>query len=544
MIPAANDSSAAATISAAGRGLCRVKHLTTELSGWRRWGVATSLGAIAAAALPPVHAVVLLVPTLTGLLWLIESGRGIRSAFAAGWWFGVGHFVVGFYWVAHSFLVDAARYGWLAPFAVAGLAASLALFPAAAAALSRWSFRFAVGSPPGRLLLSAAAWTALEWARGWILTGLPWNLIGSAWSFSVGVSQLAAVTGVYGLSLITFVVGASPALAIDGGRYGGRQAAVAFIVFGLLWLGGLARLPAEILGHVEGVRLRLVQPNIPQHLKWKPDLRAEHVRDLIRLSRQKPADDLSPTHILWPETAVPFNLVHDPALLALLGGVVPADGLLITGAPRTSAPGDPEWRVWNSLHAIAAGGVVAATYDKVHLVPFGEYIPFRSVLRFGKLTQGRVDFTPGDSHRPLILKGLPPVSALICFEVIFAGEVVDRDNRPQWFLNITNDAWFGNSGGPYQHLAAARMRAIEQGLPLVRVSNTGISAIIGPYGRSIAELPLNRAGVIDAGLPAALALPPYGRFGDGITALLVLFTAAAGALFAGGRPPWARDPDA
>ena len=160
------------------------------------------------------------------------------------------------------------------------------------------------------------------------------------------------------------------------------------------------------------------------------------------------------------------------------------------------------------------------------------------------MTQGRIDFTPGDSHRPLILKGLPPVSALICFEVIFPGEVVDRGNRPQWILNITNDAWFGNSAGPYQHLAAARMRAIEQGLPLVRVSNTGISAIIDPYGRTIAELPLNRAGAIDAGLPIALAPPPYGRFGDSITVLLVLFTAFAGALITRGRPSWARISDA
>ena len=519
------DSDAAEPVAPRGQWARRSHLCLTAVGGWRRYGTAALLGALGAAALPPVYLVVMLVPSFVGLLWLIESSRSVKAAAAAGWWFGVGHFAAGFYWVAHSFLVDAARYGWMAPFAIFGMAAGLAIFPAIAAAICRWSFSAGRPPPVARMLIFAAAWTALEWLRGWAFTGLPWNLVGTVWTFSEAISQSVAFIGVYGLSLLSVLAAVSPAsLAEDaGGRNNAAPAIVAVAAIAVIWTAGALRLQAGDPGTVEGVRLRLVQPNIPQHLKWKPDLRAGHVRHLLELSLKPAESGPAPTHIIWPETAVPFDLSSTPGLLSALGTAAPAGGLLITGAPRSTPPGSDAPKVWNSLHAVTPDGRLAATYDKVRLVPFGEYVPLRGVLSFGKLTAGRRDFSPGTKGHTLVLKGLPPMAALICFEIIFPGEIVDPGRRPEWILNLTNDAWFGQSAGPYQHLATARLRAIEQGLPVVRVANTGISGIIDAYGRMVDQLALGDEGILDADLPAGLDhAPPYGRFGDWITGLIFI----------------------
>ncbi|MBE0530506.1 MAG: apolipoprotein N-acyltransferase [Rhodospirillales bacterium] len=509
------------------------------LRGWRRRGVAVLLGVLAAAALPPLHAVPLLVPAFAGWLWLIVASPGVAAAFAVGWWFGLGHFAVGLYWIANALLVEPETYGWLIPFAIGGIAAGMALFPAAAAAL----VRALKGDGVGAVLLLAAAWTLAEWVRSWIFTGFPWNLIGTVWTAWPSMLQSAAVIGTYGLGLITVAVAALPAVAGEEAMTPRRRLtalAAGVAALALLWVGGETRLAlAGPAATVEGVRLRLVQPDIPQQLKWVPELRDRHLVRQVDMSRRGPGNaqpTIPPTHVIWAETAVPFFLANDPSRRAFLTQAVPEGGLLIVGAPRTTATPQPQFEVWNSLEALDGNGRIVGTYDKFHLVPFGEYVPLRALLPFKKLTDGRTDFSAGEGLKTLSLPGLPPASPLICYEVIFPGAVARRDDRPQWLLNLTNDGWFGFSSGPYQHLAAARMRTVEEGLPLVRVANGGISAVIDAHGRTVASLGLGETGVLDAPLPVALAAPPpYAGFGALL--LLALGGAAAGAGWWGSRRP-------
>ncbi len=524
--------------------LAPVAAWVTGLGGWRRYGLAGALGVLAASAMPPLYLVPLLVPAFTGLVWLADAGRNRRAAFAAGWWFGLGHFVAGLYWIANALLVFPGRLGWLAPFAVLGISAVMALYPAAAALVWRMVRHSGNGvSAVGGVLVFGAAWTALEWVRSWLLTGFPWNLTGSVWAFADGMIQLASVTGVYGLSLLTVIAAAMPAVlalrpmdpSSQVKRW--RPVRVAFLVLVAVWSGGVFRLAGANPETVPGVSLRLVQANIDQRLKWVAELREEHLNKFLEMSVRPGKSGSKPTHVIWPETAAPFYIANDKARLALIGKSVPPEGLILTGAPRTTPAREEEFRVWNSLHAVDDLGRVAGTYDKSHLVPFGEYVPFRRVFDFGKLTAGGTDFSSGPGVTTLDLPGLPPVSPLICYEVIFPGHVVDRRNRPAWLLNITNDGWYGRSSGPYQHLAAARLRAVEEGLPLVRAANTGISAVIDPYGRTVARLGLGQEGNLDSKLPKQIEKSTvYGRLGNWMVLILVLVVGGAGLLVPHGVP--------
>ncbi|MCH9020438.1 MAG: apolipoprotein N-acyltransferase, partial [Proteobacteria bacterium] len=310
-------------------------------------------------------------------------------------------------------------------------------------------------------------------------------------------------------------------------RWAPSAAAAALLV--AVWAGGSVRLAGAGDEAVEGVLLRLVQPNVGQHHKWKPELREALFARHLRLTASAGFERV--THVIWPETAVPFFLANEPARRRAVAAATPRGGALITGALRTTPEPTSPPKLWNSLHAIDDAGRVVATYDKFHLVPFGEYVPFRRWFpTIAKLTYGATDFSAGPGPQTLRVPGLPPFSPLICYEAIFAHQVVDSADRPAFLLNLTNDAWFGISSGPYQHFAAARLRAVEQGLPLARAANTGISAVVDGYGRITARLGLGREGVIDAPLPEALGgLTPYARWGD----LLPLTIVAATGLGAG-----------
>jgi apolipoprotein N-acyltransferase len=277
------------------------------------------------------------------------------------------------------------------------------------------------------------------------------------------------------------------------------------------------------------VRLRLVQPNIEQSLKWRDSERAQIFRTLLALSATQAA--APPTVIVWPEAATPFLFEQSPEARAAAAAILPADGLLITGTPRATPRPGGGTQYWNGLIVLDHADRVVGTYDKFHLVPFGEYVPLRRWLPIDKIASGFGEgFSAGPGPRTLQLPGLPSVGPLICYEVIFPGEVVDPGDRPGWLVNVTNDAWYGDSSGPYQHFASARARAVEQGLPLARAANTGISGVIDPYGRVIARLGLGRAGVIDAALPRALPdATIYQRFGGGILSVLLLAGLAAAA---------------
>jgi apolipoprotein N-acyltransferase len=341
--------------------------------------------------------------------------------------------------------------------------------------------------------------------------------------------QLTAATGIYGLSLLTVFVAAAPAVLI-GNVASPRQwsaVAVAIVLLAGTWIGGAVRLGSAESGTVPGVVLRLVQANIPQSLKWQPDQRQPNLDRHIQLTQQ-PSDLGTITHAIWPETAAQFFLEFDPAAAELIGGALGPNGIVITGAIRaaavTSDLGVTETQIWNSVQALDAVGAITAQYDKSHLVPFGEYVPFRRALAaigLEKITPGSLDYSPGPGPRTLHIAGAPPVSPLVCYEAIFPGQAADPSDRPGWILNVTNDAWYGRSAGPYQHFAMVKTRAVELGLPLVRAANSGISGVVDAHGRVVAKLGLGEMGVVDALLPVAIKPTLYAKFGDGI--LLIIF---------------------
>lgn len=524
--------------AAATAGVGRIATRLGALTGWRRFITAMIFGACATLAFAPFYLVPFVIPAFTALIWLLDGARKPRAAFSIGFAFGFGHFLTGLYWVGIAFLVDAKQFGVLMPFVVVGLSALLALFPAVATLLARtlaWR-------GPARVVVLATSWLFLEWLRSWVLSGFPWNLAGMVWGFSTEMSQLAAVTGVWGLSFVTVLAASAPAMAIESrvdtvtGATGRSRWALALVTLvvvpSLVWMGGAARLalaPEVGTQVVPGVKLRLVQANIPQALKWESDQRAANVARQVGLTRSAGFSEI--THVIWPETAVPFFLDRAENVRHALAPAVPPGGLLITGAVRAGDTVAPQAQsvdeVWNSLFFLDGEGAIRATYDKFHLVPLGEYVPLRRYLGLDKLTPGRLDFSAGSGPRTLDLAGLPPVSPLICYEIIFPGKVVAEEGNPRWLLNVTNDAWFGDSSGPYQHLATARMRAIEEGLPLVRAANTGISAVFDAYGRELGRLGLNEAGVLDAALPEALPqVTPYARMRNALVFLLILIGVA------------------
>jgi apolipoprotein N-acyltransferase len=377
------------------------------------------------------------------------------------------------------------------------------------------------------MLLAVAGWTLGEWLRSHVLTGFPWNLIGYVWANHPAAMQVAAIIGSHGLGLLTLLAVAGCALALRPGA--SRRARLVPLLlpagFALVVAGGALRLAGARHDMVPDVWLRLVQPSIAQEAKWQDVLRQRHLQQQVALSIQ-PAED-KPTHIIWAETAIPYLIDEATPLREALGHIVPPGGALIAGAIRRQFDAAGHMTVFNSLFALNDKGNIAGVYDKVHLVPFGEYLPLRRWLHplgLDAVAASGIDFSPGRDSNPLVIDGLPPARPLICYEAIFPDEIAANGQmRAGLLLNITNDAWFGRSSGPYQHFASARMRAVEQGLPLVRAANTGISAIVDPYGRIVARLGLDKVGVVDGPLPAALPPTAYARWGDGPVILFSLF---------------------
>ncbi|HEY4342722.1 MAG TPA: apolipoprotein N-acyltransferase [Parvibaculum sp.] len=535
----------------------RLAHDLGHLIGWRRWTCAFLAGALSVLSLPPIHFLPILFLTFPILVWLLDGldnaeeplppRKLLRAAAAVGWWFGFGYFLLGLYWIGFAFMVEADKFAIFMPFAVVALPAGLALFVMAATMLARlfWWQGYA------RIVTLAISWTIFEWLRGHIFTGFPWNLIGESFTSSNGLMQWAALTGVYGLSLIAILIVAAPA-SFDPRNDAHRALSPthpqswlvplsALLALGFLWVGGAARLglavPPPAIGP-ETIMLRLVQPNIAQTEKWKPESRLAILGEFLRLSAEPtPAapKGLGPKSIVvWPESALAIFLAREPYVLSAISRILPQGALLVTGSvrgePGPDSPPDRLQFFYNSLYAVNSDGRIIATYDKFHLVPFGEYLPFhRWLSRIGlhQLTKLQGSFDTGPGPVTLTLPGVPPVSPLICYEIIFPGQIVSPTERPDWIVNVTNDAWFGPSSGPYQHLSQARLRAVEQGLPIARAANTGISAVIDAYGRVIAEKALNTGGVIDAALPPPLAATPYARFGDWIFLAMLLAAGAA-----------------
>jgi apolipoprotein N-acyltransferase len=517
----------------------RLVHAIVLSWGWRRRLIAFAAGALSALAMAPFNAWPVLFLTFSTLVWLIDGagiGRwgGVAAAAAIGWWFGFGYFVAGLYWIGYAFLVDAPDFGWLMPIAVIGLPAVLAIYTAFGVALARalWTHGAL------RILALAAALTTSEWLRGHLLTGFPWNAFGYALTTPLALAQAASLFGIWGLTFIAIAVFASPAtLSDDPSETRKPWLALALGILVLAALGGfgvwrLDRTPTRL---VDGVHLRIMQPNLQQDVRFNYSAKQEVMNRYIALSNEassaQPQGMAGTTQLIWPESPFPFFLTREADALAQISNLLPQSSVLITGAMRLADPDNPaQSGVYNSIYVIDHSGSIAAVYDKVHLVPFGEYLPLEHFLeRLGleELTRQRGGFLAGDRHRLIAVPGAPLALPLICYEVVFAGEVMPPGQRPGWIVNVTNDGWFGISTGPYQHFQQARVSAIELGLPLARAANTGISAVVDPLGRILNSLPLGTAGVFDAPLPRAIGAPIYTRLGDAPAFVLVLMALVA-----------------
>lgn len=514
----------AATLPAPSRASLRAR-------GWRADLVMVGAGALSALALPPVFLIPLLLIAMPMLLDAIGQARTPWVAARRGFWFGFGLHVVGLYWITEAILFEAARLWWSIPFAVPALAAVLALFIAGPCAVA-WYAR------PGwrRALALAGAWTLANIAQAFVATGFPWNPWGSVWELPGRAGDMfiqpAAWIGVYGLTFLTVLLACTPAL--------GRRFWIAGIAVLAAWAGlGAWRLswpaPPEPLVNSRPIHVLLLQGNIAQGQKWDEALALSIFSAYLDLTREAvAAAGPGPKIVVWPETASPYLLATDGNARDAIAGAAGPDSATIAGTIRF----DQDDRPRNSLAVIGADGTLRGVYDKWHLVPFGEYQPSWFPLPFQVVPGG--GFAPGPGPRTLDLPGgLPKVGPLICYEAIFSGEAVDEADRPRWLVNITNDAWFGDSSGPRQHLAAARLRAVEEGLPLLRAANTGITAAFDARGHEMALLPRATAGFLPVTLPGAFNFTLYSQLGLALpiaVATLALVMAFGSTRLSGHRP--------
>ena len=513
------------------------------LWGWRRAAVATFSGALSALAQAPFSIYPILFLTFPILIWLIDgvstkqsrSGRSRRqefwTAFKIGWYFGFGYFLGGLYWIGAAFLVEADTFAWMLPFAVVALPLGLAIFTGLSCAVAHllWTRGFL------RIIMFATVWAAFEWIRGIVFTGFPWNTVGYSFAANAFIAQSTSIFGIYALSLLTVMITSAPAALADGDYQIMRSwqkriigpLSMLVLLFALIGFGAW-RLANSEAAFVDGVSLRIVQPNIKQSEKWKPENASRIFSRYLELSdiatSPKNMGIADATHIIWPESALPFLLDERPDVLSAIAAILPDKTTLITGGIRRNRGDSQNAKYFNSVFTLNSSGKITGQYDKFHLVPFGEKLPFEEWLNklgLRQLVTLPGSFESGPGPVTMAVAGAPPMSPLICYEVIFPGMVTAKDSRPGWIVNVTNDGWFGETAGPYQHLQQVRVRAIEEGLPVVRSANTGISAIIDPYGRILQQLALNRSGVIDGLLPLALEPTFFSKWGNKIFLIMI-----------------------
>ncbi|SDD39087.1 apolipoprotein N-acyltransferase [Ruegeria marina] len=492
----------------------------TFLSGWRLWqrmALAAALGVIAALGLAPTSIWVATIAALLTVPALFQAARSRGQAAWTGWAFATGYFGHALVWIVEPFMVDVARHGWMAPFALGLIAGGLALFWAAAFALAAMPWRGA----EQRILLLALALGVAECARGYVFSGFPWAGLAQIW-VGTDASLLLAWSGPNGLALITLLVALLPGAALALGRGGAALLlrCLPAVAFGLAIAAADSGRPDIAMS---GKTVRLVQPNAPQHQKWDPDWYPVFLERKIEFTGAGPRPDM----VVWPESALPYWLERAGPVLQEIADAARGAPVVI-GANRASGP-----RIFNSMAVLGPGGDVDQVYDKHHLVPFGEYVPFGDLLErigiSGFASRDGQGFSSGPGPAVIRIAGIGAALPLICYEAVFPQDVNGAPDRPDFLLQLTNDAWFGTWSGPYQHLAQARMRAIEQGLPMVRVANTGVSAMIDPLGRITTAIPLNQAGYADAELPLPLAPTAYSQTGDlpVVLAMLVLLIGVA-----------------
>ncbi|NML75073.1 apolipoprotein N-acyltransferase [Rhizobium sp. S-51] len=507
------------------------------LWGWKRLLFAFLAGAVGALALPPFSFFGTLFLSFTILVWLLDGTAGnpdrshsfgLRSAFVIGWSFGFGYFVAGLWWLGNALLVEADEFAWALPLAVLGLPAVLAIFYGLATMLARlfWSEGF------GRLAALAAGFGLMEWLRSFVATGFPWNAIGYGAMPIPLMMQSVTVIGVFGVSALAVVVFAAPALL--GTRKGLVPGLALAGLLAAAHLGYGAYRLAEPVPSGKPLTVRLVQPMVDQAKKLANTDRIDVFNQHLALSAEpvaagKPQPDI----IVWPETSIPFILTENPDALARIGDVLKDGQVLVTGAVRSEdqGAGHPP-RYYNSVYMIDDKGQILSASDKVHLTPFGEYVPYEDVLRrigFDNLVSLPGGFSPAQQRSLLTTPAGIGLYPLICYEIIFPDEVAIPVEGAGAILNVTNDAWFGITPGPYQHFQQARIRAVETGLPLIRGANNGISAVVDPRGRVLSGMALGTRGVVDSTLDIG-NVPKWDVNARKLNQWLVLFAVAMTAL--------------
>jgi len=477
------------------------------------------LGAILTLALPPYHQLWALFLAFSGLMFLAFGTNRTRKLVGLGYWFGFGYFAAGFYWIGNALLIDVAQTGWLYPLVLLLNGAFFGLFTILPVAVTKYGRNIF-----SKILLFAAVWClSAEWLRSFLLTGFPWNPVSSVLTFNPAMLQILAVFGTYGTSLLTVLVAAWPAVwLVQPSKYRAAAACLSLLAGLGVWQFGeyvLDTKPEVPDGH--SIMVRLVQPSIPQTLKWDRAALEKNLQTYIDLSREKDIGYVDFT--IWGETAYPYDLLYDEIHNRKLTAAVPTYGHLITGFLRRVDDGY-YYTPYNSFGVINKKGTLVGWYDKNHLVPFGEYIPFRKYLPewVRPIANTVAEFGRGEKFKTLKVGDYPEFAPLICYEVIFSDEVVKKGaDRPKWAVVLTNDGWYGISSGPYQHLAAAQMRAVEEGISVVRSANSGISAVINPYGRIVAQIPLGVRGMVDALVkPEEAHLTLFGQYGNRIPLLM------------------------
>ncbi len=537
----------AATYSPASGPLRGLASFVILAWGWPRRLIAVAAGAIGALAMAPFGFLPALFVSMMVALWLIDgssieganarAGRAsLGAAFRAGWWWGFGYFLAGLWWLGSAFLVDADKFAWLLPLGVFGLPAGLAFFPALGFACARAIWPAGAARP----LALAVGLGLSEWLRAVILTGFPWNEYGMALGQHLWLAEAASLFGLHGLTLIAICVAAAPATLWDRGAGAGRFAPTVMAAAALAALAGFAlyQLAAPTPEPVAGVKLRLLQPNIAQGPDFAPENGAKILGQYLALSDRATSPERAGiadvTHLIWPESAFPFILSRDAGSLARIAQFLGAGAKLVTGAARLEETKGGRQRYFNSIEILDRTGLLSERYDKRHLVPFGEYMPLQSWLeRLGitQFVQFPGGFERGAGANVLHVPGLPDAIAMICYEAIFpnerGGAREGAHKSAAWLLNVTDDAWFGLTPGPYQHYAQARLRAIELGLPLVRVANNGITAVVDARGRVLEVTPLGAETIVDTILPGALTPTPQARWGSATAAAIWLAMLAA-----------------
>jgi apolipoprotein N-acyltransferase len=509
-------------------------NFTTKLKNFikNKKTIAFLAGAFLTLAFAPIYFFPALFISLSVFYLLLEAEQGRkRDIFWLGFAFGFGHFLTGIYWIAISLLVDASQFAWLIPFALTLIPGACAAYLGVLSLIYKFFTRhLGLTKSYQKIILFSLTWLIIEMLRANLFSGFPWNLIGYSWMFNSEFSQIGSIFGIYGLSLLIVLTALVPVIFWKRKASLGDKiytAGIALFLISSFTFGHFYIDDSKLTHHPE-TKIRLVQANIKQNMKWDGEKRYRNFIKHIALTNSKNPKGIKA--VIWPESAVPYVLNKSLQLMRYIEQAIPEDGILITGSLRMKEyEGKKDLDLWNSIFVLNRGGI-SQTYDKHHLVPFGEYIPLHDLLSsflllssiVDEITGGGKGFSEGKGPQTLFVDGFS-FSPLVCYEAIFSPEVVDRDHLPDVFVNLTNDAWFGNSSGPYQHFDMSRMRAIEYGIPLIRAANTGITAFVDPFGRIITELPRNEMAVRDIELVKNSQSTIYASFGMIPTNFLVLF---------------------